>query len=96
MFFNCLVSLLKSLILYVFFFFFFCVFQLFRKDLISAMKLPDSEPLGTEDYWSLSDPWRQEWERGVQVPVSPDSLPIPRVVCLPNAHAPERTHDFKL
>ena len=72
------------------------VFQLFRKDLISAMKLPDSEPLGTEDYWSLSDPWRQEWERGVQVPVSPDSLPIPRVVCLPNAHAPERTHDFKL
>lgn len=70
--------------------------ELFRKDLISAMKLPDSEPLGTEDYWSLSDPWRQEWERGVQVPVSPDSLPIPRVICLPNAHAPERTHDFKL
>jgi len=60
------------------------------------MKLPDSEPLGLEDYWSLSDPWRQEWERGVQVPVSPDSLPIPRVLCLHNAHAPERTHDFKL
>ena len=60
------------------------------------MKLPDSEPLGADDYWSLSDTWRQEWERGVQVPVSPDSLPIPRVTCLPNSQAPERTHDFKL
>ena len=60
------------------------------------MKLPDSEPLGAEDFWSLCDPWRQEWERGVQVPVSPDSLPVPRVICLPTAHAPERTHDFKL
>ena len=69
---------------------------MFRKDLISAMKLPDSEPLGGDDYWSLCDPWRQEWERGVQVPVAPDSLPIPRVLCLTNAHAPERTHDFKL
>ncbi|KPP62463.1 hypothetical protein Z043_119354, partial [Scleropages formosus] len=27
----------------------------------------------------LSDPWRQEWEKGVQEPASPDSLPQPSV-----------------
>ncbi|KAL5013057.1 hypothetical protein ScPMuIL_011608 [Solemya velum] len=48
--------------------------ELFRKDLISAMKLADSEPLQNDDYLSISDPWRQEWEKGVQVPVNPDSL----------------------
>ena len=41
--------------------------QLFRKDLISAMKLPDNEPLEAEDYWTVTDTWKQEWERGVQV-----------------------------
>ncbi|XP_050423630.1 PHD finger protein rhinoceros [Adelges cooleyi] len=62
--------------------------ELFRKDLISAMKLPDSEQLSTDAYWIISDQWKQEWERGVQVPVNPDSLPgssvheVP-VVCLP-------------
>lgn len=51
------------------------------------MKLPDSEQLSTDAYWIISDQWKQEWERGVQVPVNPDSLPgssvheIP-VVCL--------------
>jgi len=48
---------------------------LFRKDLISAMKLPDNEPLEAEDYWTVTDTWKQEWERGVQVPVKPDGLP---------------------
>lgn len=51
--------------------------ELFRKDLISAMKLPDSEPLAADEYWVITDQWKQEWERGVQVPVSPDSLPEP-------------------
>ena len=41
--------------------------QLFRKALISAMKLPDNEPLEAEDYWTVTDTWKQEWERGVQV-----------------------------
>ncbi|KAE9539614.1 hypothetical protein AGLY_004866 [Aphis glycines] len=64
--------------------------ELFRKDLISAMKLPDSEQLSTDAYWIISDQWKQEWERGVQVPVNPDSLPgssvheIP-VVCKPSS-----------
>ena len=34
------------------------------------MKLPDSEPLAQEDYFLIADTWRQEWERGVQVPVN--------------------------
>ncbi|XP_017781095.1 PREDICTED: PHD finger protein rhinoceros isoform X1 [Nicrophorus vespilloides] len=53
--------------------------ELFRKDLISAMKLPDSEPLAADEYWVITDQWKQEWERGVQVPVNPDSLPEPSV-----------------
>ena len=44
--------------------------QLFRKDLISAMKLADTEILYEADYVVISDPWRQEWEKGVQVPVN--------------------------
>ncbi|EDO49715.1 predicted protein, partial [Nematostella vectensis] len=43
------------------------MFQIFRTDLISAMKLPDSQILNTENYMSITDTWRQEWERGVQV-----------------------------
>lgn len=70
--------------------------ELFRKDLISAMKLPDSEPLAANEYWIISDQWKQEWERGVQVPVSPDSLPEPTV--LPKREEPFYTgrQDFKL
>ena len=52
---------------------------LFRKDLISAMKLPDNEPLEADDYWQVQDTWKQEWERGVQVPVKPNGLPEPHV-----------------
>lgn len=53
--------------------------QVFRTDLITAMKLHDSYQLNPEDYYELADPWRQEWEKGVQVPVSPDSIPQPKV-----------------
>lgn len=49
--------------------------ELFRKDLISAMKLADSDPLQPEEYFQIADPWRQEWEKGVQVPVNPGSIP---------------------
>ncbi len=52
---------------------------LFRKDLISAMKLPDNEPLTSDDYWVVTDTWKQEWEKGVQVPVKPEELPEPHV-----------------
>ena len=31
------------------------------------MKLPDNEPLGQEDFWTVQDTWKQEWEKGVQV-----------------------------
>lgn len=41
--------------------------QIFRTDLISAMKLPDHQNLSPDNYITISDPWRQEWERGVQV-----------------------------
>ncbi|KAG8191979.1 hypothetical protein JTE90_002249 [Oedothorax gibbosus] len=51
--------------------------ELFRKDLISAMKMPDNEPLSSDDYWLIEDSWRPEWERGVQVPVFPEALPKP-------------------
>lgn len=52
----------------------YCGHQLFRKDLISAMKLADSEALRRDDYVMISDHWRQDWEKGVQVPVNPDVL----------------------
>jgi len=49
--------------------------ELFRKDLISAMKLPDSDQLNPEEYLQITDTWKEEWEKGVQVPVNPDALP---------------------
>ena len=52
---------------------------MFRKDLISAMKLPDSHHISAEDYCLLADTWRQEWEKGVQVPASPDTVLEPSV-----------------
>ncbi|KAK0130704.1 Protein Jade-1 [Merluccius polli] len=57
--------------------------EVFRTDLITAMKVHDSHCLSAEDFYILADPWRQDWEKGVQVPVSPHSLPQPsaRVVC---------------
>ena len=53
--------------------------KVFRKDLISAMKLPDSHHVSPEDYYLLADTWKQEWEKGVQVPASPDTIPEPSV-----------------
>lgn len=67
--------------------------ELFRKDLISAMKLPDNEPLAVDDYWFISDTWKQEWERGVQVPVNPEGLPESAVRII---RKKDRTADFKL
>jgi len=52
-----------------------CLVQLFRKDLISAMKLPDTEVLQYDEYVLIADTWKLEWERGVQVPVDPDGIP---------------------
>lgn len=43
------------------------------------MKLPDNEPLSSDDYWLIEDSWKPEWERGVQVPVFPEALPKPDV-----------------
>ncbi|KAM4709674.1 protein Jade-1 [Discoglossus pictus] len=51
--------------------------EVFRTDLITAMKLHDSHQLNPEDYYVLADPWRQDWEKGVQVPVNPSSAPEP-------------------
>ncbi|XP_017279021.1 protein Jade-3 isoform X2 [Kryptolebias marmoratus] len=53
--------------------------EVFRKDLISAMKIPDSHHVSPEDFYLLADTWRQEWEKGVQVPASPDTIPEPSV-----------------
>lgn len=52
---------------------------MFRTDLITAMKVHDSYQFNPEEYYVLADPWRQEWEKGVQVPVSPQSIPQPTV-----------------
>ncbi|RXM30711.1 Protein Jade-1 [Acipenser ruthenus] len=51
--------------------------EVFRTDLITAMKVHDSCQLNPVEYYILADPWRQEWEKGVQVPVSPKSIPVP-------------------
>ncbi|XP_067638517.1 PHD finger protein rhinoceros-like isoform X1 [Eurosta solidaginis] len=66
-----------------------------RKDVISAMKVPDSEPLANYEYLIVNDQWKQEWEKGVQVPVNPDSLPEPTVYVLSEPIMPP-SHDFKL
>ncbi|XP_033869628.2 protein Jade-1-like isoform X1 [Acipenser ruthenus] len=51
--------------------------EVFRTDLITAMKVHDSCQLNPVEYYILADPWRQEWEKGVQVPVSHESIPVP-------------------
>ncbi|XP_022254943.1 uncharacterized protein LOC106470609 isoform X2 [Limulus polyphemus] len=67
--------------------------ELFRKDLISAMKLPDSEQLAPEEYWLISDSWKQDWEKGVQVPVNPENLAESAVRVI---RKKEKKHNFKL
>ncbi|XP_068134017.1 E3 ubiquitin-protein ligase Jade-2 [Hyperolius riggenbachi] len=53
--------------------------EVFRTDLITAMKVPDSFQFSPDEYYVLADPWRQEWEKGVQVPASTDAVPQPQV-----------------
>ncbi|KAJ7997149.1 hypothetical protein DPEC_G00225960 [Dallia pectoralis] len=57
--------------------------EVFRTDFITAMKLPDSAQLGPDDFYVLSDPWRQEWEKGVQVPANVEAIPDPVIRVLP-------------
>ncbi|XP_041049307.1 E3 ubiquitin-protein ligase Jade-2 isoform X3 [Carcharodon carcharias] len=57
--------------------------EVFRTDLITAMKLPESYQLNADEYYILADPWRQEWEKGVQVPANTESIPEPVVRVLP-------------
>uniref|UniRef100_A0A3B4VGP5 Jade family PHD finger 2 n=1 Tax=Seriola dumerili TaxID=41447 RepID=A0A3B4VGP5_SERDU len=59
--------------------------NVFRTDFITAMKLPDSAQLGPDDFYVLSDPWRQEWEKGVQVPANVEAIPEPVVRLLPES-----------
>ncbi|XP_069754483.1 protein Jade-1-like isoform X3 [Narcine bancroftii] len=61
----------------------------FRTDLITAMKLPESYQLNADEYYVLADPWRQEWEKGVQVPANTESIPEPVVRVSPEF---EKTH----
>uniref|UniRef100_A0A4X2KCX2 Jade family PHD finger 2 n=1 Tax=Vombatus ursinus TaxID=29139 RepID=A0A4X2KCX2_VOMUR len=57
--------------------------EVFRTDLITAMKIPDSYQLSPDEYYILADPWRQEWEKGVQVPAGTEAIPEPVVRVLP-------------
>lgn len=66
--------------------------ELFRKDLISAMKMADSEQLNDSDYILITDHWKEEWEKGVQVPVNPDVLPSASFRILKN---PSLSHQYK-
>ncbi|XP_008270747.1 protein Jade-3 isoform X1 [Oryctolagus cuniculus] len=51
--------------------------EVFRKDLISAMKIPDSHHVNPDSYYLFADTWKEEWEKGVQVPANPDNVPQP-------------------
>ncbi|XP_030684864.1 E3 ubiquitin-protein ligase Jade-2 isoform X3 [Nomascus leucogenys] len=62
--------------------------EVFRTDLITAMKIPDSYQLSPDDYYILADPWRQEWEKGVQVPAGAEAIPEPVVRILPPLEGP--------
>ncbi|XP_062826431.1 E3 ubiquitin-protein ligase Jade-2 isoform X2 [Anolis carolinensis] len=57
--------------------------EVFRTDLITAMKIPDSYQLSPDEYYILADPWRQEWEKGVQVPANIEAVPEPIVRIIP-------------
>ncbi|KAM6468717.1 E3 ubiquitin-protein ligase Jade-2 isoform 1-T1 [Liasis olivaceus] len=57
--------------------------EVFRTDLITAMKIPDSFQLSPDEYYILADPWRQEWEKGVQVPANTETIPEPVVRIIP-------------
>ena len=46
------------------------------------MKMPDHENLNRDHYLRILDPWREEWEKGVQVPVNADALPQAKIKLL--------------
>lgn len=50
--------------------------EMYRTDFITAMKIPDHQTLDNT-FILISDPWKQEYNKGVQVPVDIDSLPKP-------------------
>nr|DBA33167.1 TPA: hypothetical protein GDO54_000893 [Pyxicephalus adspersus] len=41
------------------------------------MKIPDSQHVNLDEYYNFTDTWKQEWEKGVQVPANPDTIPQP-------------------
>ncbi|XP_039339357.1 E3 ubiquitin-protein ligase Jade-2 isoform X3 [Mauremys reevesii] len=47
------------------------------------MKIPDSHQLSPDEYYILADPWRQEWEKGVQVPAGAEAIPEPVIRITP-------------
>jgi protein Jade-1 len=50
--------------------------ELYRTDFITAMKVNETDTsLDKEDWWVVSDPWRQDWNKGVQIPVDIASIP---------------------
>ncbi|XP_006116117.1 E3 ubiquitin-protein ligase Jade-2 isoform X4 [Pelodiscus sinensis] len=57
--------------------------EVFRTDLITAMKIPDSHQLSPDEFYILADPWRQEWEKGVQVPAGAEAIPEPVIRIMP-------------
>ncbi|XP_029439978.1 E3 ubiquitin-protein ligase Jade-2 isoform X2 [Rhinatrema bivittatum] len=65
--------------------------EVFRTDLITAMKIPDSQQLGSDEYYILADPWRQEWEKGVQVPAGVEAIPEPKVRVVETLEASQST-----
>ncbi|XP_028967944.1 protein Jade-3 [Galendromus occidentalis] len=50
--------------------------ELFRKDLITAMKVPDTEHLDPDTFWAIVEPWRSDYDKGVQIPVNPEAAPL--------------------
>ena len=50
--------------------------EMYRTDFITAMKIPDQHVLD-EHFIRISDAWKQEYDKGVQVPVDIESLPQP-------------------
>jgi hypothetical protein len=68
--------------------------KLFRSDLISAMKLPDSLQMDSSSYFTVKEAWRREWEVGVQVCVSPEQMPKPAARLIDNS--PEFPKDLRM
>lgn len=68
--------------------------EVYRTDLITAMKIPDHQLVLSGSYFNLTDAWKQDWEKGVQVPVNMDSLPQPSFrLSLPSRHV---SPEFKM